>query len=201
MRITDQESFRTYAIDHLRAQFRATPDRDSASRAGLATQLRRLESVRLDAADDDDPDYRAGAEYARRRPPKGTVPMSNQDPSYPMRRRAAVDRFRPVDREPTPAEQARMDAEGAEFDRREQAVREMKADRGSVVRTDFATSVPPKPDDLDKALARSRKRMNYRAANAWREPLDKEGQVRADEHRAMRDEDQAVFFDGDGDAA
>lgn len=148
--------------------------------------------------DSHSPDYLAGAEYPRQHSAQGNAPMSNQDPSYQMRRRAAVDRFRPVDRDPTPQEQARMDAEGAEFDRREQSVRQLKANRGTVVRTDFVTSVAPKPDDLDKALERARKRSNHRAANAWREPLNKEDQMAADHHRRLRDEDEAGF---DGDAA
>ena len=151
---------------------------------------------------EDHPDYRAGAEYARQHPPKGkAMPSNSNDPSYQMRRNAAVDRYRPVSGNPTPAEQAKMDAAGAEFDRREASVRQMRAGRiASTTRLDAAQEVDdeikkkpasPEAQAAEKDLARSRARMNQRAANAWREPLDKEGQMRLDEARLLRDEDEA----------
>ena len=151
---------------------------------------------------EDHPDYRAGAEYARLHPPQGkAMPSNSNDPSYKMRRDAAVNRYRPVDGNPTPAQQAKMDAAGAEFDQREASVRQMRAGRiARATRLDAAQEVddeiknkPASPEALaaEKDLARSRRRMNQRAANAWREPLDKEGQMRLDEHRMLRDEDEA----------
>jgi hypothetical protein len=38
---------------------------------------------------------------------------------------------------------------------------------------------------------RARQRMQRRAANAWREPLDKAGQMRLDEARLLRDEQES----------
>lgn len=100
-------------------------------------------------------------------------------------------------------EQARFDAKVEEI--REQRERDAQRAARSVVRLDGATKFKVgkteddavaqhegrgDPDEGD-AVARARRRMNYRMQNAWRQPLDKEGQQRLDEQRLLRDEDEA----------
>ncbi|HVY32572.1 MAG TPA: hypothetical protein VHB79_38810 [Polyangiaceae bacterium] len=140
--------------------------------------------------------------------PKGITPMK-RDPSeqarYDAERRNALAYLLPPtdsktglpSRQPTAEEQARFDAAGREYDARKASAAQLRRDRMARFDAEDAEDeikkkpASPEATAADQALERARKRANHRAANAWRQPLDKEGQMRLDEARLIRDEDEA----------
>jgi hypothetical protein len=116
--------------------------------------------------------------------------------------RSHMAAFMPLDHEgkprmpQTPAEQARFDAGAARLRQAADQRDIHERHRATVARTD-AEKGPDElrrefeGDDEEAKAERARRRANQRAANRWREPLDKEGQARLDEARLLRDEEEA----------
>jgi hypothetical protein len=177
--------------------------------AALCRRCQGAPVARTDAADPADPDYLAGLAYAEsrmrqhgagpRRQARPTPnqeshesPMSKPTPAEAERKRRYLASIAPLNgRTPTAQEQVRLDAAERDYDQRIANAQ----DRSSHYTRQPAPAVTRLDGGRDNAdeltvddVSKARKRMKARAANAWREPLDKEGQARLDQARLLRDE-------------